>query len=429
MADVFLARDTARGGRLVALKRLRVGDQDTRTHFTREARIGALLSHPNVVRVEDAGEDEEGLFIALEFVDGVSASRLLRFFAHQRAALPLELWFVLARDIAAGLHYAHTVRLKGITAGVLHRDLSPDNVLVSLEGVARLSDFGLAYVEGDTRLTRTGTVKGKVAYLAPELFESAAPSIATDVYAMGVMLFRLASGVAPFRGSNDGELILNILRGERPMLSALRPDLPGPIAAWVQQSIGQRAAERPPLSALLELLPEVPANAPPRAALAQAVEEAQRAGKALERTLPPQPPPREPQEARTEPMMAVQPVEPTELVQAVQPVAHEPPRLKDAVTVPARRPLPAAPSLDEVPTTPARRAMLTPSAGGDDTTDRVQPVVPQPTTVPDLTPLKVPGPLERPWKRMKRPPAWLVAIISGLLAGALAVGAWALLAS
>jgi eukaryotic-like serine/threonine-protein kinase len=281
MADVFLAQDTSRGGRLVALKRIRVSTPEMLLHFTREARAGVLLSHPHVVRVEDAGLDEQGPFLALEFVDGVSASDLLSFFAQQRSALPLELWCVLARDVAAGLHYAHSAPLRGGARGVLHRDISPDNVLVSLEGVAKLSDFGLAYMAEDTRVTSTGSVKGKVAYLAPELFESAAPSIASDVYALGVLLFRMASGLMPFRGNNEGELILNILHGERPALSALRPDLPGPLAQWVHHAMDRQAGERPGLDRLLTLLPPDRQEDASRLALAKAVREARDKAAAL----------------------------------------------------------------------------------------------------------------------------------------------------
>jgi serine/threonine protein kinase len=269
MADVFLAQDTSRGGRLVALKRMRDPSPDMMVRFAREARIGALLVHPNVVRVEDAGQDAEGPFIVLEFVDGLSASALLRFFAGQRTPLPLELWLVIAQDMAAGLHYAHSARLEDGSSGVLHRDLSPDNVLISREGVAKLSDFGVAYVEGDTRVTRTGTLKGKLTYLAPELFEGVAYSTASDVYALGVTLFKLAAGVAPFRGGNDGVLVRNILQGERPALSALRPDLPGSLAAWVQQAIGLRPGDRPQMKALVKLLSAV--DGAPRVVLAQAV--------------------------------------------------------------------------------------------------------------------------------------------------------------
>lgn len=271
MADVFLARDSARGGRLVALKRLRTATPELVIHFTREARIGVQLVHPHVVQVEDAGIDAEGPYLVLEFVQGVSASTLMRFLTQQRSPVPVEHWQVLARDVAEGLHYAHSAPMQGGARGVLHRDLSPDNVLVSDTGVAKLSDFGLAYMTEDTRLTNTGSVKGKVAYLAPELFESGAPSTASDVYALGVVLFRLASGMLPFRGNNDGELILNILHGERPRLSALRPDLPGPLADWVQQAIGQRREERPALETLLALLPAAPMGAEPRRRLARAV--------------------------------------------------------------------------------------------------------------------------------------------------------------
>jgi serine/threonine protein kinase len=373
MADVFLARDTSLGGRLVALKRVRGAHPDLLVHFNREARAGALLVHPNIVRVEDSGQDAEGPYIALEFVDGVSASTLLRFYAHLRMALPVEQWSVLARDVAAGLHHAHSISVKNDVQGVLHRDLSPDNVLISIEGVAKLSDFGLAYIPGDTRLTRTGSVRGKVTYLAPELFEGGNPSPATDIYGLGVVLFRLATGMAPFRGNNDGELILNILHGQRPVLSALRPDLPGPVAAWVQQAISRQPNERPSLATLLELLPAYEPGGAARASLSQVVLTARDQASPV----PPASLNLEQQTQRVVPAMPEPPkanAEPTERVSQTLPVPLEQ-NVAPTERVPSARPSPAssAESTERVlPALPEPRPVFEPS------TDRALPALPEP---------------------------------------------------
>ncbi len=485
MADVFLARDTSRDDRLVALKRVRGTTPELLIHFTREARVGALLHHPHVVQVEDAGLDENGPFIALEFVDGVSLSGLLRYFALQSMPLPLELWQVIARDVADGLLYAHSLPLKDGGRGVLHRDMSLDNVLLSLDGVAKLGDFGLAYMAGDTRLTQTGNVKGKVSYLAPELFQSGDHSTASDVYALGIVLFRLGAGMLPFRGANEGELIRNILYGERPSLAPLRPDFPRPLATWVQQALSQRPEERPPLEALLELLPTYKEASPPRFALAQAVAAARElelpppspaawpnAQPQVELSDPPRArpaPPEPPTPAEAEPLgQSVAPTErapvlvpaplsgaptqrmrplpspprkgspePTERMPSVvpPPEVHEltveclpltPPtgqREASATTERALPPLPQPKKKGDAPAEPIPQARVAPPRAGDAPTERVRQAVPRPVLPPDApTPLALtPLPLRQP-KRSKRPPLWL--LLGALALGLLLILAW-----
>ncbi len=245
MADVYLAR--SRGGELVALKRLRDASQLTeeyRVQLKREADISALLQHPNVVRFKDSGEDATGPYLALEYVEGVSAGALLR--GVEAAGGPLELdgAYSLTADVAAGVAYAHGLDTAS-GRGVVHRDLSPGNVLVNLDGVARVADFGIARLADHTRLTSTGAVRGKLAYMAPELFHGDAASFASDCFALGCMAFELFTGVKPFRGVTDAELMNALLNGEPARLSALRPRVDPKVADWVQRSMAREPSARP----------------------------------------------------------------------------------------------------------------------------------------------------------------------------------------
>ncbi|MBX7100047.1 MAG: protein kinase [Myxococcaceae bacterium] len=242
MADVFLATMKAGGEETkVALKRMRptlVADPSYRVHFEREARIGASLRHPNVVALHRFGEDAQGPWLALELVDGVPAARLMAARPGHSGVLPLAVALGVLADVVEGLDCAHR-------QGIVHRDLSPDNVLVGFDGVAKLSDFGIARAEEATRLTTTGTVRGKVAYLAPELFDGAPSSSATDRYALGVLAFVLLGGVPPFGQVNEAELIKRILSVEPPRLDELRPEVPAEVAEWVASALAKAPAQRP----------------------------------------------------------------------------------------------------------------------------------------------------------------------------------------
>jgi serine/threonine-protein kinase len=247
MADVFLARDEA-SGKLIALKRVRSGGSDPtlRRRFQREAEVNASLSHPNIVRMLDSGVDDEGPYLALEYVDGVNARVLFQSLSRADEVLPVTLWCVLALDLSAALLHAH--RHRG--GAILHRDLSPENVLIGVDGIARLADFGIAHWLEATRVTEHGSVRGKVAYMSSELLEGGDPSTASEVYSLAVVLFELASGVLPFLGDTEAALVRSILMAAPAQLGGLRPDLPAEAVAWVDSALGREAVARPALEAL-----------------------------------------------------------------------------------------------------------------------------------------------------------------------------------
>ena len=262
MGDVLLARmRTDRGEEYVALKRMLPQyqeDPDLRLQFEREARVCALLRHKNVVGLRAFGADDQGPYLALEFVDGMSAGELVKVARAHGGALPLDVALTIARDAVRGLDFAHRFRSeKEEVSGVLHRDVSLDNVLVSFTGVSKLADFGVARLIGATKLTRTGTFKGKHGYLGPEIFQGGDVTVATDVFAMGVTVYYLLCGVPPFHGKTDGELMYAVLSAAPPRVSTLRADVPEDLDTWLDAALAKKPSERPDLQSLLAILDRI----------------------------------------------------------------------------------------------------------------------------------------------------------------------------
>ena len=175
MGEVWVAQpERAPEGEVVALKRTHphlARQPKVVAQFEREARIGARVNHENIVQVLDFGRDRQGPFLALEWVEGVTASALLDAQVEKGATLPLAVALSICRDISAGISHAHEARdARGVPRSVLHRDVAPDNVLVSRRGVAKLADLGISKEVGGTDLTEVGRVKGKHGFLAPELY-------------------------------------------------------------------------------------------------------------------------------------------------------------------------------------------------------------------------------------------------------------------
>ncbi len=216
MAETFVARsvDDARPA-LVCLKRLRkplASDPIQRAHFADEARVLSRLCHPNVLCVLDGGVDLEGPFLVTELVDGLDLRRLLSWLTELGEPMPEPIALRIAHDVAEALAHAHA-------HGVVHRDVTPANVLLGRDGRVVLIDFGIARSDAQTQRTRTGLVKGKAAYMAPEQALGASLDARTDLFALGVMLFEMLAGARPHDGASDVETVTNALRGKRRPLS------------------------------------------------------------------------------------------------------------------------------------------------------------------------------------------------------------------
>jgi serine/threonine-protein kinase len=241
MATVDLARDRELD-RLVALKRLAENlarDEDLRQRFLREARLAARLAHPNVVRVFDVGEDDGRPFIAMEYVEGETLADLVT----RRGPLPAAEVASLGVQACAGLAAAHA-------AGLVHRDVKPQNLLLGTDGVLELGDFGIAVGHDGTRLTLAGTVLGTAGYLAPEQARGEQVTAAADIYALGAVLYELLAGKPPRSVGSLSEL--GVGHGlPPPDLAARVPDTPFDLVSAVSACLAFRPEDRPPSAAAL----------------------------------------------------------------------------------------------------------------------------------------------------------------------------------
>lgn len=237
MGDLFLAARVGPGGfeRHLALKRLRAGLPEDLDRLLREARLTARLRHPNIVAVHDVGRIEAGIgpewFIAMEYLPGVDLSRIRDAAREQDALVPPEIASLVGERVADGLAHAHE-------ASVVHRDVSPHNVMITFDGEVKIVDFGVAV---DRAPEGPDVVAGKLEYFAPELFHGAAPSPASDQYALGITLYELLAGARPFRGQNAREVAAR----QREGIDAV-PGAPPPLAAVVLRALSTDPAARFP---------------------------------------------------------------------------------------------------------------------------------------------------------------------------------------
>ncbi|HWE29503.1 MAG TPA: protein kinase [Polyangia bacterium] len=203
MAEVFLARLIGVEGfeRRVAIKRILPHlseSEEFRAMFLDEARLAAQLAHPNIVHIYDFGKVDDYYFIAMEYVDGIDIGRLIR--RAKDHPIPFELAARIFADVCAGLHFAHNaVDPIGRKLDVVHRDVTPQNVLVSYDGVVKLVDFGIAKAQFAAGRTRPGVVKGKYAYMSPEQVEGKSLDGRSDVFSAGICLYEMLTGVPLFR--------------------------------------------------------------------------------------------------------------------------------------------------------------------------------------------------------------------------------------
>src|SRR5215467_10730512 len=260
MSSVFRARDLQLD-RQVAIKILHeryVDDPEYVERFRREARAVAQLSHPNIVTVIDRGVEEGRQYIVFEHVDGENLKELVA----RNGRLPLRQAVELTLSVADGLAFAHQ-------HGLVHRDVKPQNVLVSREGEVKVTDFGIARsLDVEHGVTQTGTVLGTGEYLAPEQASGSPVSPATDVYSLGVVLWELLAGDVPFTGENFVAVALRHVSEPPPHLRERRPDVPWRLDAAVERALAKDPARRFPSMAafaaeLRACLAELDGAAPP----------------------------------------------------------------------------------------------------------------------------------------------------------------------
>ena len=248
MAEVFLAVAQGPAGfnKLTVIKQIRsqlAGDPEFLAMFLDEARLAARLNHPNVVQTNEVGHDDSRYFIAMEYLEGQPLNRVLH--RVKRDNFPLAMHLRVIADTLAGLHYAHDLTdYDGTPLEVVHRDVTPHNVFVTYDGQVKVVDFGIAKAMNSSAETRTGVLKGKIAYMAPEQARGERVDRRADIFSVGVMLWEAAVGRRLWKGMPDLAILGRLVAGDLPRPSAVRPDVLPELEAIILRAMAHDREER-----------------------------------------------------------------------------------------------------------------------------------------------------------------------------------------
>ena len=235
MAVVYKARDT-RLERTVALKFLSpysLGTEDEKIRFSREAKTAAALDHPNVCSIYDIGESEGRTFIAMAYIEGESIEEKIR-----SGPLATDEALDLTIQIAEGLQEAHD-------KGIVHRDIKPANIMVDKRGRAKILDFGLAKLAEHSRLTKTATIMGTVAYMSPEQAGGETDTDhSVDIWALGAVLYEMVTGSLPFDAPSEAALLHKIIYDDLPEVQTLNPNVPANLIEIISKAMAKRKVDR-----------------------------------------------------------------------------------------------------------------------------------------------------------------------------------------
>ncbi|WP_338872480.1 serine/threonine-protein kinase [Myxococcus stipitatus] len=253
MAEVFLAKAVGPGGfeKTLVLKRILphlAEDPSFVEMFLGEARLVARLNHPHIVQIFDFGESEGTYFLAMEFIDGPNLRRWRREARSRGLLLPPNICAKVVALAAEGLAFAHDFEdpVTGQALGLIHRDVSPDNILVSRQGAVKVVDFGIAKVVGQKHRTQTGMVKGKVPYMPPEQVRGEPLDRRVDVYALGVVLYELLTGHLPFEEASAVATMHAVLEREPVPVSRHREDIPQALQSIISVALRKKREDRYP---------------------------------------------------------------------------------------------------------------------------------------------------------------------------------------
>jgi serine/threonine-protein kinase len=249
-------------------------DEEFAEMFLDEARLAAKIHHPNVVSTLDVGDDDGRLYLVMEYIEGDRLSGLIKAAGKKGRRIPPAVAARIFIDLLSGLHAAHELADNdGTELSVVHRDVSPQNVLVGVDGVARITDFGIAKTEARVTVTSLKQIKGKLAYMAPEQLDGVGVNRRTDLYAAGVVLWETLTGKRLFRGDTDVETVQQVIKGEVRRPSEIVPDLDPAFDALVMKAIERdpelRFATAAEFAEALEELPLKLANARAVSAMVQ----------------------------------------------------------------------------------------------------------------------------------------------------------------
>ena len=249
MAEIFRAKSVGAEGfeKLMVVKRILphfTEDEAFVKMFIDEARIASKLHHSNIVQIYDFDSEDDRYYIAMEYVEGCDLKLVLERAAKLDKPLsPAQVAWVMM-EASKGLHYAHTKEYNGQALNIVHRDVSPHNLMVSYSGEVKLMDFGIAKAAQRSTKTMAGTVKGKCAYMSPEQARGKALDGRSDLFALGIMSWEMLTHKRLFLGDSDFETLSNVLKQEVPAPSSINPEVPPELDAIVLRSLAKDVEER-----------------------------------------------------------------------------------------------------------------------------------------------------------------------------------------
>ncbi len=225
MAEIYTARQAALR-RMVVIKKLKDPNREIVARFKKEALLSAGFSQENVLSIYDFIYHGRSYYLVMEYVDGDDLRTLL----DRHSPFPIDIAILIVLEIARGLEYTHN-------QNIIHRDIKPGNILISKEGKVKLIDFGVAKDDDDSKLTMTGLIVGTPAYMSPEQAHGDRLTPQSDLYALGILLYEMLTGLKPFYGSNNTEILAKIIKGRYTAAPVLNPEIPGKIQRIIRKSL------------------------------------------------------------------------------------------------------------------------------------------------------------------------------------------------
>jgi eukaryotic-like serine/threonine-protein kinase len=251
MAEVYVAEAESMAGfkKKVAIKRILpslLKDERFVRMFLDEARLSLHLSHANCVTVFDIGKSSSTYFIVMEYVEGINLKAILQEFARRRMTFPVQLTVWILNEVLKGLDYAHHLRdpETGRKLGIVHRDISPPNILLSWNGEVKLTDFGLAKASTQLESTDPGVVKGKFSYLSPEAASGLDVDARADIFAVGILAYEMLTGRRLFLGESDYHTVQMVRAAEVPSIMAQNPEVTAELEAIIRRALAREVELR-----------------------------------------------------------------------------------------------------------------------------------------------------------------------------------------
>jgi len=249
MAEIFRAKTIGAEGfeKEVVIKRILphyTEDEAFVTMFIDEAKVSSGLNHPNIVQIYDFDTQDEAYYIAMEYIEGRDLRRSIDRGNKEDNPLTVPQVVHTVMEIAKGLHYAHTKTSKGEPLNIIHRDVSPQNVMISFDGEVKIMDFGIAKAAARSTKTRAGTVKGKCAYMSPEQARGKDLDPRSDLFAVGVIMWEMLTGRRLFAGETDFETLTNVLKADVPSARGVNPDVPEAVDAMLLKCLQRERDDR-----------------------------------------------------------------------------------------------------------------------------------------------------------------------------------------